>query len=300
MTARPEKPSGNIVTSPATAVPSAANARSFPVLTEAEEKQLIQQWKVGGDMVALDRLIESHLRLVPRIARKFSGYGIAVNDLISEGYVGLMQSVERFKPEKGFRFSTYARWWIKAAILNFILQTWSLIKVGNSASKKKLFFNLKRTKREMSLDGTRYLSDADIAMLAEHFQVSPDDVIAMDQRLSAIDPSLEQPVSDKDGGTLTLMDTIASDAPSPEVCFADQQLEALRKQALTRGLSRLDERERDIVTKRYLTDRPRTLASLANVYGVTAERIRQIEAGAISKLKQALAPEAPQLAVRLA
>jgi RNA polymerase sigma-32 factor len=251
-------------------------------------------------MVALDRLIESHLRLVPRIARKFSGYGIAVNDLISEGYVGLMQSVSRFKPEKGFRFSTYARWWIKAAILNFILQTWSLVKVGNSASKKKLFFNLKRTKREMSLDGTRYLSDADIAMLAEHFQVSPDDVIAMDQRLSAIDPSLEQPVSDKEGGTLTLMDTIASDAPSPEVCFADQQLEALRKQALTRGLSRLDERERYIVTKRYLTDRPRTLASLANVYGVTAERIRQIEAGAISKLKQALAPEAPQLAVGLA
>lgn len=300
MTARPEKPSGNIATRPATAVPSAANARSFPVLTEAEEKQLIQQWKVGGDMAALDRLIESHLRLVPRIARKFSGYGIAVNDLISEGHVGLMQSVERFKPEKGFRFSTYARWWIKAAILNFILQTWSLVKVGNSASKKKLFFNLKRTKREMSLDGTRYLSDADIAMLAEHFQVSPNDVIAMDQRLSAIDPSLEQPVSDKEGGTLTLMDTIASDAPSPEVCFADQQLEALRKQALTRGLSRLDERERYIVTKRYLTDRPRTLASLANVYGVTAERIRQIEAGAISKLKQALAPEAPQLAVGLA
>ncbi len=122
------------------AVPSAMHARSFPILTESEEKDLIQRWKIGGEREALDRLIESHLRLVPRIARKFSGYGIAVNDLISEGHIGLMQSVERFKPEKGFCFSTYARWWIKAAILNFILQTWSLIKVGNSAGKKRLFF----------------------------------------------------------------------------------------------------------------------------------------------------------------
>ncbi len=136
-------------------------------------------------------------------------------------------------------------------------------------------------------------------MLAERFQVSPDDVIAMDQRLSAIDPSLEQPVTDEDGSTLTMMDTFASDTPGPEDNYETQQLEDLRRQALKRGLSHLDARERDIVTKRYLTDRPRTLASLANVYGVTAERIRQIEAGAISKLQHLLAPEAPQLAMGL-
>ncbi len=278
-------------------VPSALNARSFPVLSEAEEKKLVRRWKKTGDRDALDRLIESHLRLVPRIARKFSGYGINVNDLISEGHIGLMQSVERFKPEKGFRFSTYARWWIRAAILNFILQTWSLTKVGNSAGKKKLFFNLKRAKREMALEGSRYLTDADVETIAQRFQVSPRDVVAMDQRLSAIDPSLDQPVSDEDGSTLTMMDTIAGAEASPEETYAADEIERLRQQALSRGLTRLDARERDIVTKRYLTDRPKTLSALATIYGVTAERIRQIESGAISKLKAALAPDAPTLAI---
>lgn len=280
-----------------TAVPSASNARSFPVLSEAEEKKLVRRWKKTGDREALDRLIESHLRLVPRIARKFSGYGINVNDLISEGHIGLMQSVERFKPEKGFRFSTYARWWIRAAILNFILQTWSLIKVGNSAGKKKLFFNLKRAKREMTLEGTRYLTDADVETIAQRFQVSTRDVIAMDSRLSAIDPSLDQPVSDEDGSTLTMMDTIAGSESSPEETFAAEEIERLRQQALSRGLTRLDARERDIVTKRYLTDKPKTLSALATIYGVTAERIRQIESGAISKLKTALAPDVPTLSM---
>lgn len=280
-----------------TNVPSAMNARSFPVLSEAEEKKLVRRWKKTGDREALDRLIESHLRLVPRIARKFSGYGINVNDLISEGHIGLMQSVERFKPEKGFRFSTYARWWIRAAILNFILQTWSLIKVGNSAGKKKLFFNLKRAKREMTLEGTRYLTDADVETIAQRFQVSTRDVIAMDQRLSAIDPSLDQPVSDEDGSTLTMMDTIAGNEASPEETYAAEEIERLRQQALNRGLTRLDARERDIVTKRYLTDKPKTLSALATIYGVTAERIRQIESGAISKLKAALAPDVPTLAL---
>ena len=281
-------------------VPSADNAHAFPILTEGEEKDLIRRWKATGEREALDRLIESHLRLVPRIARKYAGYGIAVNDLISEGHIGLMQSIERFKPEKGFRFSTYARWWIKAAILNFILQTWSLIKVGNSAGKKKLFFNLKRAKREIKLEGQRYLSDADISLLAERFQVSEKDIVAMDLRLSAIDPSLDQPVSEEDGNSLTLLDTFATDEPSPEETVSEREIETLQKQALKRGLNHLDERERDIVTNRYLTDRPRTLASLANVYGVTAERIRQIEAGAISKLKHALSPEAPDVALGLA
>ena len=282
---------------PHTAVPSATNARSFPVLSEAEEKKLVRRWKKTGDREALDRLIESHLRLVPRIARKFSGYGINVNDLISEGHIGLMQSVERFKPEKGFRFSTYARWWIRAAILNFILQTWSLIKVGNSAGKKKLFFNLKRAKREMTLEGSRYLTDADVETIAQRFQVSSRDVIAMDQRLSAVDPSLDQPVSDEDGSTLTMMDTIAGDEASPEETYAANEIERLRQQALNRGLTRLDARERDIVTKRYLTDKPKTLSALATIYGVTAERIRQIESGAISKLKTAIAPDVPALAM---
>ena len=281
---------------PSKDVLSTKQAQLFPVLTESEERNLVRRWKIGGDREAMDRLIESHLRLVPRIARKYAGYGIAVNDLISEGHVGLMQSIEKFKPEKGFRFSTYARWWIKAAILNFVLQTWSLIKVGNSAGKKKLFFNLKRAKREMQLEEQRFLNDVDVSRIARRFQVSENDVIAMDLRLSAVDPSLEQPVSEEDGNSLTLLDTIAVDEPSPEDVFADQQMETLRKEALKNGLSQLNERERDIVTKRYLTERPLTLASLANVYGVTAERIRQIEVSAISKLRQALSPDAALLA----
>lgn len=281
---------------PSKDVLSTKQAQLFPVLTESEERNLVRRWKIGGDREAMDRLIESHLRLVPRIARKYAGYGIAVNDLISEGHVGLMQSIEKFKPEKGFRFSTYARWWIKAAILNFVLQTWSLIKVGNSAGKKKLFFNLKRAKREMQLEEQRFLNDVDVSRIARRFQVSENDVIAMDLRLSAVDPSLEQPVSEEDGNSLTLLDTIAVDEPSPEDVFADQQMETLRKKALKNGLSQLNERERDIVTKRYLTERPLTLASLANVYGVTAERIRQIEVSAISKLRQALSPDAALLA----
>jgi RNA polymerase sigma-32 factor len=280
-----------------TAVPSALHARSFPVLTEEEEKKLVRRWKSKGDREALTRLIESHLRLVQRIARKYNGYGINVSDLVSEGHIGLMQSIERFKPEKGFRFSTYARWWIRAAILNFILQTWSLIKIGNSAGKKKLFFNLKRAKREMTLEGSRYLTDADVIVLAERFNVSPEDVVAMDLRLSAIDPSLEQPVSEDDGNTLTMMDTLADDEPSPEETYADRELERLRNEALHRGLTQLDPRERDIVTKRYLTDRPKTLSALAKIYGVTAERIRQIESGAIAKWKSTLAPDVPHLAI---
>jgi len=288
---------GQNVDLPASKVRSTAQARSFPVLSEADEKELVLRWKESGDREALDRLIESHLRLVPRIARKYSGYGINVSDLISEGHIGLMQSVERFKPEKGFRFSTYARWWIKAAILNFILQSWSIIKVGNSAGKKKLFFNLKRAKREMTLEGSRYLSDSDVEAIAERFQVSTEDVIAMDQRLSAVDPSLDQPVTDEDGSSLTLIDTIASSDPLQEETYADQQMELMRKTALRRGLTELDVRERDIVTKRYLTDRPKTLSALAKVYGVTAERIRQIEAGAIAKLKKVLAPDATSLAM---
>jgi len=280
-----------------TGIPSTLNAQAFPVLTEAEEQDLVRRWKDDSDRKALDRLIESHLRLVSRIARKYSGYGISVNDLISEGHIGLMQSVDRFKPEKGFRFSTYARWWIKAAILNFILQTWSLIKVGNSSGKKKLFFNLRRAKREMQLEGNHYLSDEDISKLAERFQVSPEDVVAMDNRLSTTDSSLEQPVGDEDGRALTLLDVVASDTPSPEDNAEHQQLESMRKQALQRGFTQLDERERYILAKRYLTDQPRTLASLASVYGVTAERIRQIEARAISKLRQILAPESRYLAI---
>src|SRR5688500_16268750 len=164
--------------------------REFPVLSEREEQRLIHRWYTKGDRGAYDALIGSHLRLVPKIAQKYAGYGVPLADLIGEGNLGLLQSAERFDPAKGFRFSTYARWWIKAAMLNFVLQTWSLIKVGNGAAKKRLFFNLRRAKQNLQADGDRYLDDKNIDALAKHFQVSREDLVAMDQRMSAIDVSL--------------------------------------------------------------------------------------------------------------
>tara|TARA_B100001094_G_C18157351_1_gene787240 strand:+ start:926 stop:1828 length:903 start_codon:yes stop_codon:yes gene_type:complete len=264
------------------------DSNSYKLLSDSEEKKLVMKWKNFGDKQALDTLIKSHMRLVPQIARKFSGYGINKNDLVSEGYIGLMQSVDGFKPEKGFRFSTYARWWIRAAILNFILQTWSLIKMGNSANKKKLFFNLKRAKQKLAMDKSRYLSDHDATILADEFRVPTNDVVMMDQRLSATDPSLNQPIMSDGENTLTLMDTIIDPGLSPEEMCANKEVETLKRKSLRRALEHLTGREKDIISKRYLTENPQTLSALATVYGVTAERVRQIETEAIGKLKRTL------------
>jgi RNA polymerase sigma-32 factor len=284
--------------SPAAAHFNAAHAgdyltriKSYPVLSEQEERDLVERWFTHGERKAHDALIQSHLRLVPRIAQKYSGYGVDVADLISEGNVGLVHSLERFDPAKGFRFSTYARWWIKAAILNYILQTWSPVKVGNGANKKRLFFNLRRAKRTLHLDGERYLSDKDVAQLAKHFGVSTEDVIAMDRRMSASDVSMSQPVGQSmDGDSIEFGDTLADDAPTPEDTLVDADDRAWRSEALREAIQKLDDREREILSKRYLTERPATLSKLARIYGLTAERVRQIEAKAILKIKQFMRP----------
>ncbi len=262
--------------------------RAYPVLSEAQELQLVRRWYGEGDRAAFDDLIGSHLRLVPKIAQKYAGYGMALGDLIGEGNLGLLQSAERFKPEKGFRFSTYARWWVKAAILNHILQNWSILKVGSGAGKSRLFFNLRRMKRNLQPDGSRHLNDADIATLAEHFRVTKEDIVAMDQRMSANDVSLHHPVPGSDG--LTVGDLVADTAPNPEDILSADDERARRAAMLREALGQLDRREQDIVTKRYLTERPATLAKLAALYGLTAERVRQIEVKAISKLGQYVRP----------
>jgi RNA polymerase sigma-32 factor len=262
--------------------------KSYPVLTEAEEHNLVHRWYEQGDRKAFDQLIGSHLRLVPKIAQKYAGYGIAMGDLIGEGNLGLLQSAERFKAEKGFRFSTYARWWIKAAILNHVLQSWSLIKVGNGAGKKRLFFNLRRAKRNLQPDGSRHLTDAEINKLAHHFRVTRDDIIAMDQRMSANDVSLHQPVPGSDG--LTVGDLVADSAPNPEEILTAEDDRLNRAAMLREAMTQLDRREKEIVTRRYLTERPATLAKVAALYGLTAERVRQIEVKAIGKIRQYLKP----------
>jgi RNA polymerase sigma-32 factor len=261
-----------------------AQIKSYPILTEAEEQDLVRRWYSHADRKAFDALIGSHLRLVPKIAQRYAGYGMPMNDLIGEGNLGLLQSAERFRPEKGFRFSTYARWWIKAAILNHILQNWSLLKVGNGAGKKRLFFNLRRAKRDLQPDGSRHLSEAEIAKLARHFRVTTDDIVAMDQRMNAIDLSLHQPVPGSDG--LTVGDLVADSAAGPEERLTAENERENRAALLREALSRLDRREKEIVTKRYLAERPATLAKLATLYGLTAERVRQIEVKAIAKLRQ--------------
>ena len=262
--------------------------KTYPMLSEAEELDLVRRWYGKGDRKAFDALIGSHLRLVPKIAQKYAGYGMAVGDLIGEGNLGLLQSAERFKPEKGFRFSTYARWWIKAAILNHVLQNWSLLKIGNGAGKKRLFFNLRRAKRSLQPDGSRHLSDAEIAKLAEHFRVTKEDIVAMDQRMSANDVSLHQPVPGTDG--LTVGDLVADTAPTPEEMLTAADERNSRATMLREAMGQLDRREKEIVTKRYLTERPATLAKLAALYGLTAERVRQIEVKAIAKLGQIIKP----------
>ncbi len=260
--------------------------KNYPVLSGPAERRLVRRWYTKGDRAAYDSLIGSHLRLVPKMAQKYSGYGVPIADLIGEGNIGLLQSAERFDPGKGFRFSTYARWWIRAAMLNFVLQTWSLIKVGNGAAKKRLFFNLRRVKRDLHAEGKHYMSEADITSLAEHFKVNRDDVIAMDQRMSANDVSLHQTIPGSDG--LTFGDSIPDDEPSPEDIVAEVEERRVKTEILHEAMSSLDRREKEIVTRRYLSKRPATLAKLAGLYGLTAERIRQIEAKAIEKIKQAI------------
>ena len=262
--------------------------KHFPVLSEAEEQDLIERWYGRGERRAYDALIASHLRLVPKIAQRYMGYGIPIADLIGEGNIGLLQSAERFEPEKGFRFSTYARWWIRAAMLNFILQTWSMIKLGNGAGKKRLFFNLRRAKQALRADSERHLDDTDIAKLAKHFQVSTEDIVAMDQRMSAKDVSLHQTVPGSTG--FTFGDMVADSAPTPEEGAIASDERRWHRQRLRKAMANLDRREKDILKCRYLTDEPATLAKLARVHGLTAERVRQIEAKAIDKLRHYLAP----------
>lgn len=259
-----------------------------PVLEEDEERRLAIAWTRDGDQDAAHRLVAAHLRLVPKVARQFRGQGLPLADLISEGNVGLLQSLRRFDPDKGFRFATYARWWIRAAILNHLLQDWSLVKIGTGTGNKRLFFNLAKVMRQMGLQTDR-LSDQDIRALAERLDVQPADVVRMAQRLSGGDLSLDHTTADaEDGRASTLLDSLADERPTPEAALAERQEGHWRRARVREALGLLDERERTILARRYLTKRPHTLQALAAIYGVTAERIRQIETKAIGKLREAV------------
>lgn len=259
--------------------------RKFPMMTPEEESSLARRVRDDGDKAAEDRLINSHLRLVARIAGSYRGYGLPLADLISEGNLGLVQAVRRFDPERGFRLATYALWWIKAAIQDYILRSWSLVKVGTTAAQKKLFFNLRRTKRKLGFVDGSNMSDELVQQVADALHVSPAEVVSMDQRLSGRDHSLNTPVRmDEEGDEW--QDRLEDETETVETNLGNRQEGRYRRNLLDNAMQMLNPRERTILAERRLKDSPTTLEDLSQQFGISRERVRQIETRAFSKVQQ--------------
>ncbi len=258
----------------------------FPVLKAEEEYMLAKRWKEHGDVEAAHELVTSHLRLVAKIAMSYRGYGLPVADLVSEGNIGLMKAVRKFEPERGFRLSTYAMWWIRAAITEYILKSWSLVKLGTVAAQKKMFFSLRKLKGRLKIMDSGELSPDQAAVLAKELNVSESDVIGMNRRLTARDVSLNTPIAE-DNGT-EFQDTLVDESPSPETLLADGEELDYRKGLLRDALQVLPARERHILTERRLKDDPVTLEKLGKTYGISRERVRQLEVRALEKVKNAI------------
>jgi RNA polymerase sigma-32 factor len=261
-------------------------ARRFPMLDAEEERRLAERWKNERDEAAARQLLGSHLRLVVKIARGFGGYGLPLGELIGEGNVGLMQALDKFDPERGFRFATYAMWWIRAAIQEYVLHNRSLVKMGTTAAQKKLFFNLGRLKRELGEFGEGDLAPYAVASIAEELEVSEDEVVEMNRRLAGRDQSLTAPM--RADGDAEWQDLLVAEGQDQESTVADASELAWRRDLLAEGMRSLTERERHILTERRLKDEPMTLEGLSSVYKVSRERVRQIEARAFEKLQKAM------------
>jgi len=260
--------------------------RKFPMLAPEEELALARRWRDQGDERAAHKLVTSHLRLVAKIAMGYRGYGLPVGELISEGNVGMMQAVKRFDPERGFRLATYAMWWIRAAIQEYILHSWSLVKMGTTAAQKKLFFNLRRLKAQMSALEDGDLRDEQVAKIAHTLQVPEQDVVNMNRRLASPDHSLNAPVrADSEG---EWQDWLVDDGESQEDELAERQDMSNRRDLLAGALKTLNERERHILIERRLKEEPTTLEELSQQYGISRERVRQIEVRAFEKLQKSM------------
>ena len=258
--------------------------RKFPMLQASEEYMLARSWRDHDDTDAAHKLVTSHLRLVAKIAMGYRGYGLPVAELISEGNIGMMQAVKRFDPEKGFRLATYAMWWIKASIQEYILHSWSLVKIGTTAAQKKLFFNLRKLKGQMQAIDDGDLSPETVTAIANRLDVSEKDVISMNGRLSGPDHSLNAPkIVDSDG---EWQDWLKDEGKNQEEILAETEELDERTKLLNEAMERLDGRERHILSQRKLIDTPLTLDELSKEYGVSRERIRQIEARAFEKLQK--------------
>ena len=260
--------------------------KKFPMLSAAEEYMLARSWKDRGDLKSAQKLITSHLRLVAKIAMGYRGYGLPVSEMVSEGNIGLMQAVKKFEPERGFRLATYAMWWIKASIQEYILRSWSLVKMGTTSAQKKLFFNLKKIKNQLSINNNSDLKKEHIEEISKRLNVKKEEVVSMNRRLSGKEKSLNDPVKDESG--TQWQDWLVDNNIDQELALSKKQEFTQRKNLMNDAMNILNDRERKILIARKLSDESSTLEDLSKKYKVSRERIRQIETKAFEKLKKAI------------
>ncbi len=260
--------------------------KKFPMLEAEEEYMLAKNWKTTGNIKAAEKLVTSHLRLVAKIAMGYKGYGLPVNEMISEGNVGLMQAVKKFEPEKGFRLATYAMWWIKASIQEYVLRSWSLVKMGTTTAQKKLFFNLKKIKNQISASNYGDLKPEEVNEISKRLNVKKEEVISMNRRMYGKEKSLNDPIKDEDGGEW--QDWIADEGLDQELKLSQNQELGDRKKLMYESMEILNPREKEILTARKLSENTATLEELSKKHKISRERVRQIETRAFEKLQKAM------------
>ena len=260
--------------------------KKFPILSSEEEYMLAKKWRNRGDLKSAQKLITSHLRLVAKIAMGYRGYGLPVSEMVSEGNIGLMQAVKKFEPEKGFRLATYAIWWIKASIQEYILRSWSLVKMGTTAAQKKLFFNLKKIKNQLSANNAGDLRAEHVDEISKRLNVKKEEVVSMNRRLLGKEKSLNDPI--KDEGGAEWQDWLVDNRTDQELKLSHKQEFAKKKKLMDNSMSILNPREKEILTARRLSEDIVTLEDLSKIYKVSRERIRQIETKAFKKLQKAM------------
>ena len=261
---------------------------SYPILEKSEEQRLGIRWREHADTEAAHKLVTSHLRLVVKMAMKYKGYGLPIADLVSEGNIGLMRAVKKFEPEQGFRLSTYAMWWIKASITEYVLKSWSMVKLGTVASQKKLFFSLRSVKAKLNILDNGDLSSDQTKLISSKMGVPEKDVMHMNSRLSVRDMSLNAPMSQGEEGGAEFIDSLVDDSASPEQIYASREQQSVMNNHLEKAVASLPERERHIFTERKLKEDPPTLEELGKTYGISRERIRQLEARAFERVQKAV------------
>ena len=260
--------------------------KKFPMLDAEEEYMLAKNWRESGNLKAAHKLVTSHLRLVAKIAMGYRGYGLPVNELISEGNIGLMQAVKKFDPDKGFRLATYAMWWIKASIQEYVLRSWSLVKMGTTTAQKKLFFNLKKLKNQIAPGQDGDLKDEQVSEISKRLDVESHEVVNMNRRMMGQEKSLNDPI--KSGETDEWQDWLVDDSLDQELIVSQKQEYDDKKELLKDALKILNEREKEIIEARRLSENPRTLEDLSKKYKISRERIRQIETKAFEKLQKSM------------